>query len=181
VTSVILIRHAEPLVVHGARPAAWPLTERGRKDAHLLGESLLGALADPVVWASPERRAGETASLAFPRVQAVVRDQLSEVEKPWYGSADEHADAVARYLRGDQIRGWERRAGVLDRLGQLNSDIASVERPVLVTHGVLLTTWLDHQIGLADPASFWAEMEMPDAWAVDTDARSVHRIRWRRR
>ena len=53
---------------------------------------------------SPARRARETAALAFPSVVAGIRNQLSEVRKPWYASGDEHANAVAHYLKGEELR-----------------------------------------------------------------------------
>ena len=162
-------------MVAGTPAAEWPLTEGGRTDARGLGERLASRVPDPTVWASPERRARETAELAFPRVRAVVRAQLAEVKKPWYASADEHADAVAGYLTGARIGGWEHRREVVTRLAHL-PDLASARCPVLVSHGVLLTTWLVHQIGLDDPLSFWTELRMPDAWECDVDARSLLRV-----
>jgi hypothetical protein len=84
VTPVVLIRHAEPLVDGETPGAEWPLTEKGRNDASLLGTSLTGRSASTVVWTSPERRARETAALAFPLVVSGVRDELSEVKKPRY-------------------------------------------------------------------------------------------------
>jgi broad specificity phosphatase PhoE len=101
VSSVVFIRHAEPLINGDAPTAEWPLTERGRNDAAVLGTRFAGRSASPVVWTSAERRARETAALAFPLVTAAVRDQLSEVKKSWYASANEHANAVAKYLRRD--------------------------------------------------------------------------------
>ena len=62
------------------------------------------------------------------------------------------------------------------RLARLTSDLEAVESIVLVSHGVLLTTWIDHQVGLDDPVSFWTGLRMPDAWAVDLGEKSVERI-----
>jgi broad specificity phosphatase PhoE len=176
VTPVVLIRHAEPLMVGHTPAAEWSLTERGRNDARVLGTSLAGRSASTIVWTSPDRRAYETAALAFPLAVTDVRNQLSEVKKPWYASADEHANAVANYLRGEVVQGWESREDVITRIAQLKLDFESLESLVLVSHGVLLTTWLDHEIGLDDPLSFWSDLRMPDAWELNLEEKSLERI-----
>jgi broad specificity phosphatase PhoE len=132
--------------------------------------------AASTVWTSPERRASETAALAFPSLALGVREQLIEVTKPWYPSADDHAGAVARYLRGEAIEGWERREDVATRMGQLQRDAGSFECLVVVSHGLLLTTWLEHEIGLDDPFSFWSNLRMPDAWELSPEERSLTRL-----
>ena len=176
VSPVILIRHAEPLVAGETPGARWPLTEQGRNDASVLGTSLAGRSASSVVWTSPERRARETAALAFPLVVSAVRDELSEVKKPWYASADEHTNAVAKYLKGELVEGWERHEDLFSRIAQLKSDFGFSENLVLVSHGLLLTIWLDHEIGLNDPLSFWSHLRMPDAWVADFEDKSLERI-----
>jgi broad specificity phosphatase PhoE len=175
-TPIILIRHAEPLVVGETREAEWPLTEKGRNDATVLGTSIADRSTSAIVLTSPERRARETAALALPVVVAAVRDQLSEVKKPWYASADEYTNAVAKYIKGIVVEGWERRENVISRVSQLKSDIESSESLVLVSHGLLLTTWLDHEIGLHDPLSFWSNLRIPDAWVADFEDKSLERI-----
>ena len=97
-TLVVLIRHAEPLITGETPGAEWPLTEKGRNDATALGTSVAGRSTSAIVLTSRERRARETAALALPLVVAGVRDELSEVKKPWYASSDEHTNAVAKYL-----------------------------------------------------------------------------------
>jgi broad specificity phosphatase PhoE len=141
-----------------------------------MGTSLAGRSVGTLVWTSPERRARETAALAFPLVTAEVRGQLSEVKKPWYPSADDHANAVAKYLRGEVIEGWEHRQAVMTRIAQLKLGFGSLEKVVLVSHGVFLTTWLDDEVGLDDPFSFWSNLRMPDAWELSLDEKSFERI-----
>jgi broad specificity phosphatase PhoE len=174
VTKVLLVRHAEPFMFGETPGAERPLTEKGRNEAIALGIRFAHRpLA--VIWTSPERRARETAALAFPSVAAEVRSQLSEVTKPWYVSSDQHATAVVKYLRGDAVAGWERRAAVIDRIAQLKSGLGSFGSVVLVSHGLFITTWLDHERGLDDPFSFWTSLRMPDAWELDLDEQSFDR------
>lgn len=173
----IFLRHAEPLSTDGTPALEWPLTEQGRSDARALGRSLAEGSTNPTVWTSPERRAAETAALAFPSAAIQVREQLTEVKKPRYVTADEQADAVAGYLKGEPVRGWERRDEVVSRLAVLETDFTSLEGDlIVVSHGVLLTTWLDHHRGLADPHGFWSNLRMPDVWVVDCEESSLERI-----
>jgi broad specificity phosphatase PhoE len=175
VTKVLLVRHAEPFISGGTRGADWPLTERGRSEASALGTRLSEWLP-AVIWTSPARRARETAALIFPSVAPEVWSQLSEVKKPWYASSDEHATAVVKYLRGDVLAGWEHRADVIARIGQLKLALGSFDSIVLVSHGVFITTWLDHEAGIEDPYLFLSNLRMPDAWELDLDERSIDRI-----
>lgn len=128
------------------------------------------------MWASPERKAYETAQLAFASIPIRVRDQLQEVRRVWYATSDELAEAAQGYLRGNDAEGWECHESVISRIAQLNAHLPLTERLALVTHGVLLTTWLDHEIGLEDPASFCSNLRMPDAWEVDLQEKSLKRL-----
>jgi broad specificity phosphatase PhoE len=176
VTRLLLVRHAEPLRDRETLAAEWPLTEKGEADACVLGTELAGRSAGAIVWTSPERRARETAALLFPLVAARVSRQLSEVTKPWYASADDLTKAVATYLRGDAVEGWEHRQAVIARITELKLSFRSLERLVLVSHGLFLTTWLDHELTMNDPLSFWSGLRMPDAWELNLEEKSFARI-----
>jgi phosphohistidine phosphatase SixA len=79
VTRLVLIRHAEPLVVKKT-PIDRPLSAKGRNDARVLGTRLVDRSLHPIVLASPERRAYETGRLAFPLMEVGICDQLREVK-----------------------------------------------------------------------------------------------------
>lgn len=176
VTRLVLVRHAEPEAASGTPAARWPLSERGRRDARVLGGRLADASTGTPVWTSPERKARQTAALAFPSAATHVREQLREVGKPWYAKPDELTGAVATYLRGEPVEGWERRDDVIARLASVGVDFAPWQRVVVVSHGVLLTTWLHHEIGLDDPFAFWSNLRMPDTWELDLAEKSLGRV-----
>ncbi len=170
-TRIILLRHAEPLTTDAMPSIRWPLTDEGRSNATALGRSLAIPYETATVWTSPERRASETAALALPSISLRVREELSEVKKPWYPTVEEHAKAVASYT------GWERREDVVARLALLETDFDSPQDDlIIVSHGVLLTILLDHQIGLADPFWFWSNLRMPDVWLADFEEKSLERL-----
>jgi broad specificity phosphatase PhoE len=170
------MRHAQPLVADGTPADQWTLTDEGRREAAVLGRRLEDGSTSTIVYTSPERKARETASLAFPSVAAHVREHLSEVKRAWYAKPDDFADAVANYLSGEVVEGWERREDVIARLRPLMADSTPSERIVLVSHGVLLTTWLHYEIGLADPFRFWSNLRMPDAWELGPEEKSLERV-----
>ena len=99
-----------------------------------------------------------------------------EAHRTWYAQADELAGAVAAYLNGEIVEGWERRDDVIARLASLTADLTPKESVVVVTHGIVLTTWLQHEIGLEDPFVFWTNLRMPDAWELDLTDKSLERI-----
>jgi broad specificity phosphatase PhoE len=175
-TRLVLVRHAEPLVTVNAPGEQWGLTDNGRNDARSLGVRLASRFTTTSVWTSPEERARETATLVCPSAAIRIREELSEVKKPWYASADENERAVRRFLKGEAIDGWESREDALGRLARLKAELGSSERVVLVTHGVILTTWLVHEIGLDDPFSFWSNLRIPDAWELDVEGGSLERV-----
>jgi hypothetical protein len=75
------------------------------------------------------------------------------------------------------VEGWECRELVITRIAQLRLSSASLENLVLVTHGLLLTIWLDHEVELDDPFSFWSNLRMPDAWELSREG--SHSSGWR--
>ena len=97
------------------------------------------------------------------------------MKKPWYASADELGNAMAKYLRGEVVEEWEPREDVIARIAQLKF-FESLESLVLVSHGLLPTTWLHHEIGLDDPFRFWSNLRMPDAWKLDLKEKSLEHI-----
>ncbi|MBV8463899.1 MAG: histidine phosphatase family protein [Acidimicrobiales bacterium] len=175
-TRLVVVRHALPMAADGVIDEERPLAPEGRTAAGGLGARLGQRWATANVWTSPARRARETAALALPSVTARPRRQLREVERAWYPSPEELAPAAARYLRGQPVEGWEPWADVRARLAALRDDVEASEDLVVVTHGALLTIWLDDLVGLDDPPSFWADLRTPDAWELDLDRRTLERL-----
>jgi broad specificity phosphatase PhoE len=177
VSSTILVRHAQPLVSDNLPPAEWPLSDEGRRAAAALGRALdVRAVAS--VWVSGERKAHETAVLAFPHAAIRCRDELNEVARPWYSQPQELTDAMAAYLSGDDMAGWEPHDQVADRVARVLSELSSAGRVAIVSHGALLTALVDWQIGLEHPFEFWSGLRMPDVWKID--GKSVRRAEGRR-
>ncbi|HET9060090.1 MAG TPA: histidine phosphatase family protein [Acidimicrobiales bacterium] len=170
---LLLVRHAEPLVNAQTSAADWPLSERGRVRAAALAHTLVTLSQTAEVWSSPQRKAWETAALAVPGLTPTVRDELSEVERPPYPDAETHRAAASEYLSGRDIQGWEPHASVHQRLQTLERRLPATGHLIVVSHGVLLTKWIQHVVGLEEPARFWSDMTLPDVWALDFATRTV--------
>ncbi|MGW4421777.1 SixA phosphatase family protein [Streptosporangium sp. NPDC004631] len=65
--TLIVLRHAKAVHIPGLADRERPLTGRGRRDAHRVGETLAGMGLQPdLVLCSPSARTRETAELALP-------------------------------------------------------------------------------------------------------------------
>jgi len=162
--NVVLIRHAEPQVERDRPPAEWRLSSRGSELSYVLGACLISRGLRQLV-TSPEEKALATATAVAHvlGVSVIADDRLREVQRPWTDS--NFPDAVARYLQGDLIEGWEPFEEVVSRL-EASLLSHSGEGPIgFVTHGTAMACLLDS----ADPkdrAIFWSDLTMPDAWAL---------------
>lgn len=78
----------------------------------------------------------------------VVTNALAEVTKPWFGDPVDHERATRRYVRGQQLAGWEPLEVARARFGTGVGQMGSVEPLVIVTHGTVMTAWLDSVLGL---------------------------------
>ena len=152
---LLLIRHAEPVRIENADgPADPPLSERGLRQAALAAGWLAGEQLD-AIWASPMRRARETADAiaAAHRLEVSIDDELAEFDRD-----------AASYIPFEELRETrdERyKAMVEDRLHDLDVDaeafrtgvVAAVERVIdanpgrkvaVVCHGGVINAYTSH-------------------------------------
>jgi broad specificity phosphatase PhoE len=151
-TILYLVRHGEvhnpDRVIYGRLPG-FPLSERGRRQAHKLGK-FLSSREVTAIYASPLARAQETASIVSSYVEnlPVVREELLlEVHSPHiegkpFRLADEmHWDFYQRkfYRRGQErkVDLWKRMKQAIDKARQRHQG----KSVVLVSHGdpIMLT------------------------------------------
>ena len=167
---LLLVRHAAAQVSDHEPPRAWPLTNGGAADATRLGNQIRErfprrSLA-PV--ASSERKAIETATCVLGE-PPTVDQRFDEVGRPWYDDPAEMRSDAIRYLHGQPVLGWETQAEATARFSAAVADavVAVAGRlPVLVTHGTVLSLWLASAVENFEAASFWVDLEFPDAYLV---------------
>lgn len=163
VQSLLLVRHARPLVSETAPASAWRLTTDGRRAAEDLGARL--GIAGAHIVSSNESKAVQTAEALHPGTLDITAD-LAEVRRPHYDDAQEHRNLTARYLSGDALDEWEPQQLVIERFGRAIRG----QHAVAVTHGTAMTLWLTTLVHLDDPFAFWSALRLPDAWHVDLAA-----------
>jgi broad specificity phosphatase PhoE len=151
---VILVRHGRAIARTDVPTDAWPLDP-----AYLTDISLLRAVVpDLPVVCSDMRRAIDTAQYFG---EPTIDPRLGEVARPW---TDAIEGAVARYLRGEAIEGWESQA---DARARFRSVVDDHGRAIYVTHGTVLALYLASIVPTLDALQFWSELRNPDAWELD--------------
>lgn len=156
---LLLIRHAEPVRIEDAEgPADPPLRERGQRQAELLGEWLATEPLDSI-WASPLRRARETAAAVATHhgLEVMIDDELAEFDKeatsyiPYEelkATKDERFLAMAEgRLEDYDIDPAVFQAGVVAAIDRVIH--ANPGRTVgVVCHGGVINAYLAHVLGI---------------------------------
>ncbi|MEJ7741494.1 MAG: histidine phosphatase family protein [Nocardioidaceae bacterium] len=172
---LILVRHAMPTASPEVPPRAWPLSPAGITASERLRGSLpsgayLVSSTEPKAWHTLGGQAAEV-------IRDARFDEISRGEEPWDSTFRVNR---RRYVEGTSQPGWERHTVVAARFqaGATYHQVAAAGRPlVIATHGMALTTWLV-VCGVIEPrlaGAFWDELQFPDCFVLDLDARSVHR------
>jgi broad specificity phosphatase PhoE len=150
-----LIRHADAyadLVTLADGPMDSPLSERGNWEAERLA-ARLAPLPFQAVWSSGLRRARETAdAIARDRTLSVqVDDRLREVLTQWDQgrSAALQAPGVYPFPEPEEVL-WARVSAALsDIAARLDGDAGSRPRAAVVTHGAVISVYLNLLLGLS--------------------------------
>jgi probable phosphoglycerate mutase len=177
---VYLVRHASPTVRPGTRPSTWHLSERGIEEARALAETARdwGLTA---IYSSVEPKASSTASVIGDAVGMPVQlvEGLEEQHwDAWTENADEFNENVRRILErpDESIAGSEPAAAAAQRFGGALRLLLPGDGPLaVVSHGRVLTAWLDSVLTLESPYDAWRAIPMPGYALVEVGA--GHRVR----
>jgi broad specificity phosphatase PhoE len=179
-TSLILVRHAAPLIAPGVPPPQWGLSPEGRADAEGLA-ARVAALKPVAVCASTEPKAIETGRiLARPLGLALDTDPaFDEHRREDWPFEPDAAVRDARMLRvlsdfGVSVDGAEVGAAAAARFA------AGVEarraRPlVIVTHGTIISLYLAW-IASLEPQALWRSLKLPEALVLNGSGELVDRF-----
>lgn len=156
--NLTLLRHAEPARAstsddgeHDPRDPG--LSEKGRAQAQAVRPFIERVQYD-VVYASPMRRARETAELAAPGIELRIEDDLVEFDHGAdYLHFEDGAAVYDRYLAGD-LSAWgitlgefhERVRGAMERLARRHLG----QRVLVVGHGGFVNSWACQVAGRPD-------------------------------
>jgi broad specificity phosphatase PhoE len=169
VQELVLVRHAMPEIRRDLPPERWHLDAEGKAAARELAQVLP---VRPLMLTSPEPKARETAEelLAVRGGSLRLDERLAEARRDTpYSGLDDYRRLAEAYVAGVAHPGWEPRAALATRIAGAVQDgraAAGHRALVIVSHGLTITAWLTSEVGLRDPAAFWAALRLPDAWRV---------------
>jgi broad specificity phosphatase PhoE len=179
--SIILVRHARPVIVPDMPAAAWRLAPDARADVARLAEAMRAHGAGGVI-ASPEPKARRTAEVIAERLglSLTTDDAFREQgggETPFLSDADFLA-AVADHFAcpDDVVFGAESSTHAARRFaGGIDRARAAFSLPIVVTHGRVMCGYLATALGI-DPLPVWRDLRLPDAYLIDADDGTLVRI-----
>ncbi len=163
-----LVRHAESIWNEDENR---PLSGRGRRDAELVADILIGFPID-LILSSPYRRAKETIAPLAKRLNLIIQIEpnlrerclSSEAIEDFYSAVEQAwADPTFAHPGGESNLAVQKRGLMI--ISWLQEEI-STEHIVLSTHGNLLAVLLQH----FDPSidfSFWKSMTFPDIYQLN--------------
>ncbi|MDQ3539778.1 MAG: phosphoglycerate mutase family protein [Chloroflexota bacterium] len=183
--SILLVRHAEPLVVPHQKASTWRLTDAGRATAWELAASLVDDHLGIVV-TSQERKARETGEVIACALGLTVREHEGLGEQggdsvEFISNRDVFRETVRQHFgessriplgQESAIKAGARFASVV---ADLSDQVSPPRCPILVSHGRVMASFLALATG-ADAWTIWNDFMMPDAIAVDLDSGTIHRL-----
>jgi broad specificity phosphatase PhoE len=179
-TRVYLVRHASPAVRPGTRPSTWHLSDRGIEEARALAEIARG-WGLTAIYSSVESKASATAAIIGDPLGLPVRlvEGLEEQRwDAWTENADEFNENVRRILERpeESIAGSEPAAAASQRFdAALHLALPGGGPLAVVSHGRVLTAWLDSVLALESPYDAWRAIPMPGYALVEIG--EGHRVR----
>lgn len=169
--TLIVVRHAMPVVDASTPPSSWPLSSDGRAAA-----ARLRVPADAYLVASDEPKAYQTLA---PFGEVVQDERFGEIHRKGEPFGGNFRDLRLAYVEGAVHPQWEPHSDAAHRFDTAVTDHlarAAGRTLVIGTHGMVLTVWLTARIGLPAPGPFWSALRFPDAYAVDLDARTLQPV-----
>jgi broad specificity phosphatase PhoE len=169
--SLILVRHAAPLIEPGVPPPQWGLSPEGRADAEALS-ARVAALGPVAICASTEPKAIETARiLARPLGLAIETDPaFDEHHREDWPFEPDAAVRDARMLRvlsefGSSVEGAEVGAVAAARFA-VGVEARAARPLVVVSHGTILSLYLAWVASL-EPQELWRSLKLPEALVIN--------------
>ena len=153
-------------------PEQWQLGSVGRRGAETLRHVIP---PDALLVSSREPKARQTLE---PTGHVFTDMRFNEVSRnePFHGGFRARRRA---YITGTDHPGWEPRQHVAARFdaGIKFWHPRADPRPlVIASHGMAMTLWLTTIMKVADPASFWADLRLPDIIEVNLATRRFGRV-----
>lgn len=167
-TTMILVRHAQPEVDPGVAAVDWTLSASGRSQATMLAARIRPLMPD-AIFTSPERKARETAEILGAALQLAVRvvPEFREHDRqgvPYLHAPGEFEECIRRVFAFPQQCGFGNESGEA-ALARFRCGVRQVvqlgaRRPVVVSHGTVLSLYIAAELGI-DAFGVWQRMRTP--------------------
>ncbi|MHA2179704.1 MAG: histidine phosphatase family protein [Candidatus Thorarchaeota archaeon] len=164
VADIYFLRHGLTSIIPGIAPSKWPISDEGRRHASKIASSGIFDEIEVVV-SSMEEKAYETAvpvssRLGLPILTDPAFNELDR-DRGGFMSLASYSDTVHRVLvePSFEVSGWELSGAALERfqegIDKMEKGHES-ENVLIVSHGIVLTLFFSHLLGLSD--------ESPSRW-----------------
>ena len=166
--TLVLVKHAEPIVDPGVPPNRWRLSANGRRQSVVLAERL-NSYAPGVIVASEEPKASETGSLVAEHLGVVLEPFLGLHEHDRtgvpFGTQTEFEQAARQFFENPKELVWgnesaeqatERFAKAIDEVLERHSNHSLV----VVTHGTVISLLLSQRSGV-NGYEHWRKLGLP--------------------
>jgi broad specificity phosphatase PhoE len=181
---LILIKHASPLVIPGAPPEKWKLSDKGRESCGPLAEAL-GPHAPTFIVASEEPKARETAEILGAQLAVPVETasglhehDRSNVPHMRSGEFISHMEVFFRKPT-ERVLGRESAVAALDRFESAVNDVIA-NHPgdgniAIVSHGTVIALLAAEH---SDRYGFelWREMGLPSFVVMELPGMEVNEV-----
>lgn len=178
-STLLLVRHSEPVIDPAAPASAWPLSATGRERCARLAERLRPHAPGHIA-ASREPKAAETAALvaASLGVETSTHAGLEEHHRESVPLLPDFRARVAELFArpGDRVLGEETAAEARARFAAALDQLVAAWRwpgpPCVVAHGTVLSLYLADRLGL-DPLALWDRLRCPSLLLLTGGALTV--------
>jgi broad specificity phosphatase PhoE len=171
--TLILVKHAMPVVEPHTPPSSWRLSEEGRQQSLVLAERLEDYALERVI-TSEEPKAAETAKIVAERLGLAwsVAPGLHEHDRTDadFGTQNEFESVARTFFENPGSLVWGSETAE-QASARFTSGVRAVleEHPegnlALVAHGTVITLFLTHHEDF-DPHGFWCSLGLPSFCAL---------------
>ena len=181
---LILVRHAAPETDACVAPTQWPLSDAGRQSCAALAREL-APFFPAVLVSSREAKAVETAALlgrelktgykALAGLQEHARNSVG-----WLSEDEYRAGLSALYAKPAEVVFGDESADRARARFKAALDGLLVEHPdenvVVITHGTVMTLFIQHITPSIAPMEFWQRLGLPSAAVLSRPELTLERL-----
>lgn len=175
--SVYFVRHAEPMADDSGGPHRWRLSDAGRQSTRRLAQDIAWNQV-AFIASSHEVKAQETAEVLAESggVDWHVVEGLQELRAPWFENPKMLAHRFTHYLESrhdPDFEDWDEALFRFERAVHAVMQASGSKRPVIVSHGRILTVYFRSRLGSSVSGSAWQHLQFPDCALYHVESNQI--------